>query len=185
MAHPSRVPAAGPGTWATLVLATMLAIASCGAPKDIRGHGTLEIDEIDVASLVGGRVVKLYVDEGDTVRAGDTLAVLDRGEVTAGLEAQAAEAKRAAALYRDLRSGPRTPELIAARSELEAASSAAEVAESDYRRAQELLKAQAVSAADVDHAKSARDAAVARRDAARAQLNLLETRLRRRPVGTP
>src|SRR5439155_11412207 len=91
------------------LIAVALLAGACARDHAIRGHGTVEIDEIDVASLVGGRIVRLYVDEGDTVRAGDTLAVLDRGEVTAGLEAQAAEAERAAAQYRDVRAGPRTP----------------------------------------------------------------------------
>jgi HlyD family secretion protein len=156
----------------------LILLCACAPSKEIRGHGTLEIDEIDVASLVGGRVARLYVDEGDTVRAGDTLAVLDRGELTANLEAQVAQAERAAAQYRDLRSGPRTPELIVARSELAAATSTADVAETDYRRARELLKGGVVSAAEVDRARSARDAAVARRDAAREQLKLLEAGFR-------
>ena len=43
--------------------------------------------EVGVSSLVGGRVATLAVDEGDPVRAGDTLAVLDRGEIAAALEA--------------------------------------------------------------------------------------------------
>lgn len=182
MTQPSSSRAAESGVWVLLALASGLAFASCGTPKDVRGHGMLEIDEIDVASLVGGRVAKLYVDEGDTVRAGDTLAVLDRGEVTAGLVAQVAQTERATALYRDLRSGPRSPEIIAARADLAAAASTAEVAETDYQRIQDLFKAGAVSAADADHAKSARDAAAARRDAARAQLNLLETGSRRGQV---
>ena len=163
---------------ATIALGASLALAACAPSNAIRAHGTLEIDEIDVASLVGGRVARLYVDEGDSVRAGDTLAVLDRGEVTAGLEAQVAQAERAAAQYRDLRSGPRTPELIAARSELAATESAAEVAESDYRRVQELLKGSVVSAAEADRARSARDGAVARRNAAREQLALLQSGFR-------
>jgi HlyD family secretion protein len=164
------------------LLALVVSLSACAKSNEIRGHGTLEIDEIDVASLVGGRVARLYVDEGDTVRAGDTLAVLDRGEVTAGLEAQAAQAERAMAQYRDIRSGPRTPELIAARSELAAATSAAEVAERDHRRALELLEGSVISAAEADRAKSARDAAVARRDAAREQLRMLEQGSRRGQV---
>jgi len=155
-----------------------LALASCAAPHDVRGHGTLEIDEIDVSSLVGGRVARLYADEGDTVRAGDTLAVLDRGEVTAALEAQSAQAQRAAAQYRDLRSGPRTPEIVAARAELEATTSQADVADSDYARAQELARGHVISAAELDRSKAARAAAVARRDGAREQLRLVETGFR-------
>ena len=159
---------------AVLAAASALALAACTPSKEIRGSGTIELDEIDIASLVGGRVVKLYVDEGDTVRAGDTLAVLDRGELTASIATQAAQVQRAAAEYRDMRSGPRTAEIMAARSELAAATAAADVADSEYRRVQELLKDNVVSAADADRARGARDVAAARRDAAREQLNLLQ-----------
>src|SRR5215510_5186245 len=82
-----------------------LSAPGCGRDAAVRGSGTIEMDEVDVASWVGGRVERLWVSEGDTVRAGDTLAVLDRGEVRADAAAQAAEAERAAALWRDLRSG--------------------------------------------------------------------------------
>ncbi len=37
--------------------------------REIRGSGTIEMDEVDVASLVGGRVSRLSVNEGDSVRA--------------------------------------------------------------------------------------------------------------------
>ena len=116
------------------MLAAMIVLASCAKTHAVSGHGTLEIDEIDVASLVGGRVARLAVDEGDSVRAGDTLVVLDRGEVGAALTAQAAQAERAAAQYKDLKSGPRTPEIVAARAEQAAATSTAAIANSSACR---------------------------------------------------
>ena len=85
--------------------AWLLALSLAGCADDggaIRGSGTIEMDEIDVGSLVGGRLVRLAVVEGDTVRAGDTLAVLDRGEIAAELASQAAQAERAESQARDL-----------------------------------------------------------------------------------
>jgi HlyD family secretion protein len=76
----------------------VLVLAGCSRNGDgIRGAGTIEMDEVDIASLVGGRLEKLNVVEGDTVSAGDTLCVLNRGEVSADLAAQAAQAERAQA----------------------------------------------------------------------------------------
>ncbi len=161
---------------ATLALFTL---GSCAKPVGVRGHGTIEIDEIDVASLVGGRVARLAVDEGDSVRAGDTLAVLDRGEVGAALTAQMAQAQKAAAQYQDMRSGPRTPEIISARAEQAAANSAVEITEREFQRMQELMINHVISASELDRSKSARDAAVARREAANEQLKLLENGFRK------
>ncbi len=45
--------------------------------------GTLETDEVDVSSKLPGRIANLYVDEGDMVTAGQTLAVLEAEEIDA------------------------------------------------------------------------------------------------------
>lgn len=59
--------------------------------------GTLEpVSRVDVKSRVGGRVQRIYIKAGDTVKAGQTLAVVDPTEVTrqvAGIQAQLAAAR--------------------------------------------------------------------------------------------
>jgi len=108
---------------AVILLAALAAVlGACAHDGDaIRGSGTIEMDEVDVASLVGGRLERLNVIEGDTVRAGDTLAVLNRREVSADLEAQAAEAQRAQSQAKDLQQGSRPAELVIAREAVRAA----------------------------------------------------------------
>ena len=158
-------------------------LSSCGNdPSHVLASGTIEMDEVDVASLVGGRLSSLRVDEGDTVRAGDTLAVLDRGELTAELEAQQARAARAVAQWRDLKSGPRPQEILAARSDLAAANAQAELAETELKRVQALYEGHVASAGDLDRARTTRDQAVARRDAAAEQLRMLEAGFRRQQI---
>src|SRR5262245_31668150 len=104
------------GVAAVLFAVSVTALGGCARDGDaIRGGGTIEMDEVDVASLVGGRLLRLDVVEGDTVMVGDTIAVLDRGEVSADLAAQAAQAERAQAQARDLQQGARPAELIIAR----------------------------------------------------------------------
>src|SRR5215510_3909928 len=68
------------GRCLALTAVVYLAIALAGCANDggaIHGSGTIEMDEVDVASLVGGRLLRLTALEGDTVAIGDTLAVLD------------------------------------------------------------------------------------------------------------
>jgi HlyD family secretion protein len=151
-----------------------VAAAACSdAAYGVRGSGTVEMDEVDVASMVGGRVVRLYVDEGDTVRAGDTLAVLERPEVEAEVRAQAAQWERATAVWRDLAAGPRAQEIEAAAAESAAAAAELRYAEAELRRIRALFEERLVSEQDVERAQSAHDAARARQDAAAKRLALL------------
>jgi len=165
-----------------LPLLIALAAASCSKSGDIRGSGTIEMDEVDVSSLSGGRVVRLAVNEGDSVRAGDTLAVLDRGELVADLQAQAARAQSAAAQYRDLQAGARPEEVLAARAELAAARADAELADSNFVRMQKLAASRVVAAQDLDRARAARDAAHAKARASAENLRMRETGYRTQQV---
>jgi multidrug efflux pump subunit AcrA (membrane-fusion protein) len=41
------------------------------------GNGRLDADEIDIDTKFAGRISKLFVDEGDMVRAGQVVALMD------------------------------------------------------------------------------------------------------------
>lgn len=140
------------------------------------------MDEVDVASLVGGRTQLLTVDEGDTVRNGDTLVVLAHGEIAGEVEARTAETERAEALYRDQQRGPRAAERRTAQAERDAAATALKLAESELRRVIGLSERKLVSEAEVDRARAARDEAAARLAAAEERLALLEEGYRRGQV---
>jgi len=164
-------------------VALVLALAGCsGGNGAIRGSGTIEMDEVDIASFVGGRLLRLSVAEGDTVMAGDTLAVLDRGEISAELAAQAAETERAQSQARDLQQGARPAELTIARETLRAAEADLALAVVSYERTDKLFKAGVAPPADMDRARTQRDAAEARAAAAREQLRLQEEGFRRAQV---
>jgi HlyD family secretion protein len=148
----------------------------------IRGSGTIEMDEIDIGSLVGGRLVRLTVMEGDTVRAGDTLAVLDRGEVSADLAAQAAQAERAQSEAKDLQQGARPSELIIARESLRAAQADLDLAQLSYDRTEKLAKSGVTAPSDLDRARATLEAARARTTSAKEQVRLQEEGFRRQQV---
>ena len=154
--------------------AAALALTACARSGGVRGSGTIEMDEVDVASLVGGRIARVFVNEGEAVRVGDTVAVLTRGEVVAELEAQVAQADGALAQWRDVRAGPRAAEIQAARSAVDAATADARLATSEAQRIEALFRGNVASQADVDRALAARDAAAANRDEAARRLSLLE-----------
>ena len=64
------------------------------------GNGRLEADPLDIATKFAGRVAELRVDEGDMVKAGQVLALMDTRDLEASLrksEAQVEQANRAIA----------------------------------------------------------------------------------------
>jgi len=165
---------------ALLAALAMLAIAGCSRSNgDIRGSGTIELDEVDVSSLVGGRVTGVLVSEGDSVALGDTLVVLAQGEVTAGVRQQEAEAQRARELARDQALGPRVEERRASKADLDTAEAALTLAERELARIRALYDKQLLPQSDLDRAQTQRDQAAARRDGAAQRYRMLETGYRK------
>lgn len=63
-----------------------------------QGNGRLEADPIDIATKFAGRIQELHADEGDMVKAGQVLAVMDTRNLQASLrkaEAQVEQANKA------------------------------------------------------------------------------------------
>jgi len=136
--------------------------------------GTIEATEVDVSAKVSGRILKLLVDEGDAVRAGQVIALIDGREIRAQV-AQARGAYEAAqARLRDLLSGAREEEIRQAQANLAQAQAAAEGARRNLETVQEMfakateLKAQLVSA------QTAYESAEKAYQQARAKLELVE-----------
>ena len=50
------------------------------------GNGRLEADAIDIDTKFAGRIAKLFVDEGDIVRAGQVVAMMDTRDLEASLK---------------------------------------------------------------------------------------------------
>jgi HlyD family secretion protein len=156
-------------------LCCLAALAACAkAPADsVEATGTLEVVEVDVAPISPGRVVRVLVDEGASVHAGDTLAVLTVPTLTADVAQREARAASASAAYQEAERGPRAGEIESATSELAAAEATADRAAKDVERLRPLAAKQSVSAQDFDAARALAASTAAHRDALRAQLQLL------------
>jgi HlyD family secretion protein len=116
----------------------------------LQGSGTVEARDIRVGSKVGGRIEKVLVREGDTVKAGQVLITFDDKELQAALDQSHAAAEKA-------RRGYRPEEIAEARAALEEAKAEYEQRRNGYRH-EDIAAAQA----DLDRAKA---------DAVRAQLD--------------
>jgi multidrug efflux pump subunit AcrA (membrane-fusion protein) len=74
----------------------------------------IEVEEIEIAAEVGGRVVHLEVDEGDIVSEGQLLIQLDDALARAQLDQALAAAEAARAAYAKALAGPTEEELAQA-----------------------------------------------------------------------
>ena len=140
--------------------------------------GTLEMVEVDVGPLQVARAVRVLVEEGDRVRAGETLVVFSTPTLTANVaqaEARAAAAAQAAA---ELTRGARPAEIARAQKELDVADADAVRAAADLVRLEPLAQRGDISRASLDAARAAARATAGRRDAARAQLQLIRDGVR-------
>jgi len=140
-------------------------------------YGNVDIRQISLAFDGSGRVSEVRAEEGDAVRAGSVLAVLDTR--TLALQAEQAQAQleaRKQALL-SLRNGARPQELAQARSRLAAARAEALQAEQDLKRLQGIsaqTQGRGVSAQDLDRARSALRVAQARAAEQGEALHLME-----------
>jgi HlyD family secretion protein len=159
--------------------------------------GTIETDEARVASRYGGRVEKLFAQEGDTLKAGQVIVELDAAELRARRD-------QAAAQLAELEAGPRQEEIDAARHDWEALVAESEQARADAKRAEELFAAKTISDTEHDQAvthartleknvaaaKSRHDLLLAgtrpeRLALARAQLAEIDAQLREMKIAAP
>lgn len=168
----ARVPRAG---WRAGLALLALSLVACRGDQDaaVAGTGTLEFVEVDVAATVGGRVSRVWVDEGDRVRAGDTLAVLTIPTLDADRRQRAARVAAVRAALAEARHGPRPAELARAEADLAAQTAEAERTASDVTRLAALAEQDVTSAQQFGAAQAAAKVAAARRDASAAQLRLL------------
>ena len=120
-------------------------------PLNVRSTGTVHARETAMVSAqVPGRIQQVLVREGDSVRAGQTLAVLD----DAGLRASVDQTQAA---------------VRAAQSEEAAAQTDAKLAASTLERYRQLEAEKSVSPQEMDEVSRRAEAAAARLDAVRAQ----------------
>lgn len=143
------------------------------AAGSIEATGTLEVIEVHVSSTVAGRVARILVGEGATVRAGDTLAVLTQPTLPSDELQRSAKARSARAALDELEHGARAEEIRRAEADLAAAEADAARAARDAERMKGLADRQVVSASQYDAARTLATQAGARRDAARSTLALL------------
>lgn len=142
--------AMGWSRWVGGLLSTALLVSCALNSAPDREHlvsGTVECDEVRVASRYGGRVEKLFACEGDDLAPSALIAELSAPELEARL-------RQARAALDEATSGPRPEEIASAKSEWEALTAELEYARNDARRLRELYQQGTAAKAELEAAES-------------------------------
>ena len=139
-------------------------------PEIIQGQA--EVDEYRVSSKVPGRILEFRVKEGQTVQAGDTLAILEAPDIAAKMEqARAAEAAAQAQNEKAIK-GARQEQIQAAYEMWQKARAGVVIAEKSYKRVKNLFEQGVMPAQKLDEVTAQLNASIATEKAAKAQYTM-------------
>lgn len=138
-------------------------------------YGNVDIRQVDVGFRVGGRVTELFKEEGDAVKTGERLARLDAKPYEEVFDQAAAQLSMQEIELRKMVAGYRTEDIEQARATLSGAQAVYANAASNLRRVERLRQQNAVSQQSLDEARASYGDALSRRNAAREQLQLMES----------
>lgn len=157
-----------------VVVVALLAIAGflfLNKPDEII-EGQADATAVRISGKLPGRVVDLYVEEGDMVKAGDTLVHIHSSLADAKLVQAMGMETAAKAMNRKVDAGTRSQIIQSAYDLWQQARSAESITKKTYDRMQTLYSEGVMSEQKRDEAKAAYDAAVAASSAAKSQYEL-------------
>ena len=159
----------------SLFLVTLLSLGACKneTPQQLT-EGKTKKEIVSFAPKVTGRILKIYVEEGQTVKVGDTLAMLDVPEVSAKI-AQAKGATAAATAQAQMAKNGATPDqLRQLKAKQKGLAEQYEYAQKSFKRAQNMYKDSLLSPQNYDEAFAKLQGAKAQYDAVNAELHDVE-----------
>lgn len=149
---------------------SLLALTSCNNEEEITPfRGKVKFETISVSSKVAGRVAKLFVEEGQRVRKGDTLAFLDIPEINAKLTQADGAVKAAQGQLNMAHNGATSEQLIQLEGKLNAARAQLEFAGESYNRLNNMYRDSLMTRQQLDEVKM-------KLSMAKAQVSALEAR---------
>ena len=177
-------------------------------PNGIRVSGNIEITDAEVSFKIPGRVEKRLVSEGERVKAGQVVALLDQAELSREVAIRRAEEQAARAFLAELEAGSRTEEIAQAEAgvqkaqarldellagsrpqEVAVATAAAEKAQADrdrlktdYERQKQLYEKDVISAREFEASRTAYEVAAGKLQEDAERLKLVREGPRREAI---
>jgi HlyD family secretion protein len=153
-------------------LITLLTLGSCNNKEEITPfRGKVKFETISVSSKLAGRVKEFYVEEGQEVKKGDTLAHLDIPEINAKMIQAEGAVTAAQGQLNMAYNGATTEQLIQIDGKLEAAKAQMEFAQESYNRLDNMYRDSLVSRQQLDEVKM-------KLNMAKAQVSAIEAKRR-------
>jgi len=159
------------GFSAVVVIVALIGFLALGRDPEVI-QGEMEVEEYRVSSKVPGRILELRVKEGDMVKAGDTLAIIEAPDVQAKMTQAQNAAEAAAAMEKMAKNGARKELIQSAFQLLQQAKAGFEVAEKSYNRIKRLYDDGVVSAQKYDETEAMYKSAEAQVKAAQSQYDM-------------
>ncbi|NDP27426.1 MAG: biotin/lipoyl-binding protein [Flavobacterium sp.] len=155
---------------------TLLAIAILlvGCKKNINEgqiQGKIENEQIAVVSKIPGKILKIFVKEGDLVKKGDTLAILDVPEVSAKLSQAEGAVTSAKAQYSMAVKGATDNQIKQLEAKKQGLSEQYQFAQKSIKRLNNMIKDSLVSQQTYDEAFAKYEGAQAQYNAVIAELD--------------
>lgn len=149
------------------ISSVLIFLTACSGPAEKPVLGKIKKEVISFTPKVTGRILKIYVQEGDVVQPGDTLAMLDVPEVDAKLK-QASGVVKATTAQRTLAANGATEnQRKQLKAKLDATSEQFSYAEKSYKRSKAMFDEGLIAPQQFDEVS-------AKYNGARAQLNAVE-----------
>lgn len=137
-------------------------------------YGNVDIRQVDLGFRVAGRLEKMVFEEGDEVKTGDVVAVLDKAPYEASLAAAKAQLLQAAANYAKFKHGNRFQEIEEARATVHQNQAVYDNAIATFERQVKQLKVEATSKQSYDDALYKKSESEAQLKSAQEALSLAE-----------
>lgn len=142
--------------------------------SDLVLYGNVDIRQVQLAFNGSERIARMQAREGDLVKQGQLLAMLDTVRLARNVDLQQALMASQQQVASRLEAGSRPEEIRKAQADLEAARIGADNAERSYQRLKTLTEQHFVAQQQADDARAAADAAQARYHALQQTLKLVQ-----------
>lgn len=142
-----------------VILITVLGCSENGDSEFIEESGTIETTNIILSAQLNGKVQTIFANEGDFVKKGDTLLVIDHDILKIKLKQAIAGKNAAKAKLELVKTGARKEDILLATEKLNQAKANYELAKTDYERMNNLFNKQAITKKQFDDIKTRLDIA--------------------------
>jgi len=141
-------------------------------PEPIIIQGEADATEVRISGKVPGRIKLFFAEEGQKVKAGDTVVTIDSPELSAKLDQANAAESAAVAQDRKANKGARKELILGAYEMWQKAAVGVDIAKKSYDRVQHLFDKGVIPAQKRDEAEAQYKAAVATASAAKSQYDM-------------